>query len=152
MFRRAALGVLAAWGTLVAGYLLERVVLFPIARLLGAEWGPSVLLLADVGVLCAAGYVASRVASMRVAWAVAATMGLHSLAPVSSLDIPWALKSLVNAAGDVRYLPSAFQTLIVQGFLLGAFIVGARIGAPTTDTSLRLKQAGMEANDMMEVT
>jgi hypothetical protein len=123
-----ARAVTLGWCALLLGvYLVEHPLLNRFAPDLGADWFPTVRLMADCSLLAGAGWIVGKVASAQPMLAVAvfaATLSLRDFGDLVELRVPWLLQLLADALREPRYWESLLSTAVIQAFLFGCLFAG----------------------------
>lgn len=122
----SARSILFGWIALVLiTYLVERPLLYLIARVLDASWVPTVqLALACLG-LAATGWIMGRGNRFDV-FIFAAMLAVWNFGLVA-IDLPWLLRLLRNSFESSRYLESFATSLATHAFLFASLFIGAHL-------------------------
>lgn len=134
VFGKLLAAAVAGWAALV---VVELVLLFGAIPLLGMLMGSDLLaplkVVLDLGALAACGWVAGRAGRPHVTAAAAVTaagLALVDLTPYAPLNVPFLLRSIINAFGDSRYAWPLLTTLFLHAVLFRTLFIGARLSRP----------------------
>jgi hypothetical protein len=126
--------VLIGWAVLlVVSYLIERPVLFLLARPLGRAWFPSVRIVLDCLTLALTGWFIGRfhrAQPMLAILAFAVTLCFGDLEPLLAVNVPWLLQLAGDAVRSSVYLQSLGTTFLLHGILFGSLWAGGKLSQP----------------------
>jgi hypothetical protein len=123
-----ARAIAVGWVVLVAiTYLIERPLLRWTGPMLEGSWLPTAELALDCCAFAATGWVIgrfSRDAVLIALLAFAATLAWRDFTPLLPVNVPWLVRSAVNAFSDSRYFAGFVTTAATHAILFGSLFAG----------------------------